>query len=71
VIYVSGVYSPGVPLAFGADFHSTYFNDWLRFAGFAGSDVVEVRFQPTVLTPTPQDDRASAIAAARAAGKSF
>jgi FMN-dependent NADH-azoreductase len=44
VIYVSGVYSPGVPLAFGADFHSTYFNDWLRFAGFAGSDVVEVRF---------------------------
>jgi FMN-dependent NADH-azoreductase len=71
VVYVSGVFSPGASLAFGADFHSTYFNDWLRFAGFEESDVVEVRFQPTVLTATPQDDRAAAIAIARSAGQSF
>jgi hypothetical protein len=32
VIYTRGVYSPGAPLVFGADFHSTFLNDWLRFA---------------------------------------
>jgi len=71
VVYVSGVYSPGATLAFGADFHSTYFRDWLRFAGFAADDVVEVRFQPTVLTMSPEEDRKAAIAAARSAGESF
>jgi len=71
VVNVSGVYSPGATLAFGADFHSTYFRDWLRFAGFAADDVVEVRFQPTVLTMSPEEDRKAAIAAARSAGESF
>ena len=40
-IYTSGVYAPGVPPAFGTDFHSTYFEDWLRFAGIL--DIVGVR----------------------------
>ena len=46
-IYTSGVYAPGVPPAFGSDFHSKYFEDWLRFAGIL--DIVSVRFQPTSL----------------------
>jgi FMN-dependent NADH-azoreductase len=46
-IYTSGVFAPGVPPAFGSDFHSTYFDDWLRFGGIA--DIVSVRFQPTLL----------------------
>jgi FMN-dependent NADH-azoreductase len=58
VIYTSGVYSPGVPLAFGADFHSTFFNDWLRFIGI--TDVTEIRFAPTALTATPDEDLANA-----------
>ena len=48
-IYTSGVYAPGVPPAFGSDFHSTYFEDWLRFAGIF--DIRSVRFQPTLLVP--------------------
>jgi FMN-dependent NADH-azoreductase len=64
-----GVYSPGVPLAFGADFHATYFNDWLRFAGI--TDVTEVRWQPTVLTGTPDEDRAAAARQATEAGTKF
>ena len=68
-IYTSGVYAPGVPVAFGVDFHAAYFNDWLRFAGF--TDVTEVRHQPTVLTPTPQDDHDAAVQQAASAGASF
>lgn len=60
VIYTSGVYSPGVPLEFGADFHSTFFNDWLRFIGI--TDVTEIRFAPTALTATPDEDLARAQA---------
>jgi FMN-dependent NADH-azoreductase len=69
VIYTSGVYSPGAPLAFGNDFHSTFVSDWLRFAGI--SDVTDLRFQPTVLTQSPDDDRATALRQAANAGASF
>lgn len=48
VIYTSGVYTPGVPPAFGTDHHSTYFDDWLRLVGV--TDISTVRFQPTLLT---------------------
>jgi FMN-dependent NADH-azoreductase len=66
-VYTSGVYSPGAPPAFGSDFHSTFFNDWLRFAGI--TDVTELRFQPTMLTATPEADRAAAHANATLAAK--
>src|SRR4051812_47356945 len=33
VVFTSAVWGPGVPMEFGVDFHSTYFRDWLRFAG--------------------------------------
>lgn len=46
-IHTSGVYAPGVPAMFGADFSSTYFADWLNFVGI--QDAAHIRFAPTVL----------------------
>ena len=50
-IYTSGVYAQGVPPAFGIDYHSTYFDDWLRFIGI--SNIATIRYQPTLLTSDP------------------
>lgn len=50
-IYTSGVYAQGVPPAFGIDYHSTYFDDWLRFIGI--SNIATIRYQPTLLTNDP------------------
>jgi FMN-dependent NADH-azoreductase len=45
VVYTSQVYAPGVAPAFGTDFQSTYFENWLRFVGI---DRIEtLRLQPT------------------------
>jgi FMN-dependent NADH-azoreductase len=63
VVYTSGVYSPGAPIQFGADFHAEFFNDWLRFIGV--EHVSEIRFQPTVLTADPDAARNAALARAR------
>lgn len=63
VIYTSGVYAPGAPKAFGSDFHSTYFGDWLQSIGI--TDIEEVRFQPTVLTANPDEERDAAKQQAR------
>lgn len=46
-VHTSGVYAPGVPPAFGADFGTTFFADWLNFVGI--EDATHVRFAPTVL----------------------
>lgn len=51
VVYTSGVYAPGVPLEFGTDFHSTFFTDWLRFAGI--TDVTEIRQPANALSGDP------------------
>lgn len=69
VIYTSGVYGPGRGVAFGSDFHATYFNDWLRFAGV--EDVSEVRFQPTIATADADALRKAAHAEARRLGARF
>jgi len=69
VVYTSGVYADGRSPAFGSDFHSTYFNDWLRFAGV--EDVSVVRFQPTIATADPATLRAVALAEARRLGAEF
>lgn len=45
VIHTSGIYSPGVPPAFGADFSTPFFADWLSFVGV--HDATHVRFAPT------------------------
>jgi FMN-dependent NADH-azoreductase len=69
VMYTSGVYAAGRGQAFGSDFHATYFNDWLRFAGV--EDVSEVRFQPTIATADPDALRRTAQAEARRLGARF
>jgi FMN-dependent NADH-azoreductase len=69
VVYTSAVYYEGAPLAFGADFHRAYFNDWLRWAGI--DDVSEVRFQPNLVTNDAEAGRAAAKASARALGSGF
>jgi FMN-dependent NADH-azoreductase len=69
VVYTSAVYHQDAPLAFGADFHRSYFNDWLRWAGI--DDVSEVRFQPNLVTADADAARAVAKASARALGGTF
>ncbi|GAB1692437.1 FMN-dependent NADH-azoreductase [Krasilnikovia sp. M28-CT-15] len=69
VVYTSGVYAPGVPPAFGNDFHATFFNDWLRFVGI--TDVTELRLSPSVLTATPDRDFEAALERAGAAAREF
>jgi FMN-dependent NADH-azoreductase len=51
VVYTSGVYDTGVPIEFGADFHGSFFTDWLRFAGI--TDVTEIRFGANALQADP------------------
>jgi FMN-dependent NADH-azoreductase len=69
VVYTSGVYADGRSPAFGTDFHSTYFNDWLRFAGVG--DVSVVRFQPTIATADPAALREAALVEAQRLGADF
>lgn len=69
VIYTSGVYAPGSPPAFGHDHHAVYFNEWLQLVGI--TDITEVRFQPTVLTATPEADRDAADQRARDVARTF
>lgn len=65
-IYTSAVYSPGVPPAFGVDFHSTYFEDWLRFIGV--EDITALRLQTTWPGPDFDVRRAAAHEQAAALG---
>jgi FMN-dependent NADH-azoreductase len=69
VIYTSGVYFPGADHAFGSDFHSTYFDDWLRFCGI--TDITEIRFQPSLLTSDVEGSREVALAQAREVAATF
>jgi FMN-dependent NADH-azoreductase len=60
----SGAYGPSMPYpAFGIDHHSTYLRDWLNQAGV--TDIEEIRFQPTLLTPDPAASFEAAKVAAR------
>jgi FMN-dependent NADH-azoreductase len=65
-IYTSAVYAPGVPPAFGRDFHSTYFEDWLRFIGI--EDITALRLQTTWPGPDFDVRRAAAHDQAAALG---
>lgn len=57
-VYTSGVYRAGIDKAFGSDFHSTFFDDWLRFCGI--DDIHEIRFQPTLVTADLDREREDA-----------
>ena len=65
VIYTSAVYAPGVPPAFGKDFHSTYFDDWLSFIGI--EEIATIRFQRARFTKDYELGLKTAKNAARAA----
>jgi FMN-dependent NADH-azoreductase len=69
VVYTSGVWSPGVSLGFGADFHSTFFDDWLRFVGI--TDVRRIRCAGSDLSTTREADLARAHETARAVAAAF
>ena len=69
VVYTGAVYYEGAPREFGTDFHRSYFNDWLRWAGV--TDVSELRFQPNLVTSSAEAGRQAVRAAARALGSSF
>jgi FMN-dependent NADH-azoreductase len=68
VIYTSAVWAPGLGAAFGANFQSTYFNDWLRWTGI--NDITEIRYHPT-LTGVAADERRKAHDRAREAARTF
>ena len=68
VIYTSAVWGPQVSPAFGSDFHSTFFNDWLRWTGI--SDISEIRYHPT-LTGDATEARRLAHEQAHVIAKTF
>ncbi|RZU62929.1 FMN-dependent NADH-azoreductase [Zhihengliuella halotolerans] len=68
-VHTSGVYAPGVPAAFGNDFSSTFFADWLNFVGI--EDAMHVRFAPTVLNGDVDGTRRIAEAELAAAAPEF
>lgn len=61
VIYTSAVWGPGLSAAFGTNFQSTYFEDWLRWTGIG--DIVPIRYHPT-LTGSADEERRNAHDAA-------
>ncbi|MER7499457.1 NAD(P)H-dependent oxidoreductase [Nonomuraea pusilla] len=68
VVYTSAVWGPGLDSRFGNDFQSTYFLDWLRWAGVA--DVQEIRHHPT-LTGSYEHERKRAEDRAREVARTF
>lgn len=65
LVLTSGAFGPSMPSpAFGIDHHSTYLRFWLNQAGV--TDIKEIRFQPTLLTPDPEGSAHAAAEAARA-----
>ncbi|MFG6192813.1 FMN-dependent NADH-azoreductase [Nonomuraea sp. JJY05] len=68
VVYTSAVWGPGLGPEFGADFQSTYFDDWLRWAGV--TDIQEIRHHPT-LTGSYEAERKQADERARQIARTF
>ncbi|MEV6033440.1 NAD(P)H-dependent oxidoreductase [Nonomuraea sp. NPDC052116] len=68
VVYTSAVWGPGLGPAFGNDFQSTYFDDWLRWAGI--DDIQEIRHHPT-LTGSYEAERKQADERARQIAGTF
>ena len=69
LVLTSGVYGPGRPASFGADFQAPYLRDWLRWAGV--SEVEEVHVRPDLAAPDVDQARALAHQAARDAAAKF
>jgi FMN-dependent NADH-azoreductase len=69
LILTSGVYGPGRPASFGADFQAPYLRDWLQWAGVA--EIEEVHFRPDLATADADTARAHAHEAARELAAKF
>jgi FMN-dependent NADH-azoreductase len=69
-IYTSHVYAPGVDARFGVDYHSTFFEHWLRFLGIDRIDAVRLQTTHPRRTDLEQA-RTAAIARARRLGASI
>lgn len=68
VIYTSAVWGPGLGGAFGSNFQSTYFEDWLRWTGI--TDITQIRYHPT-LSGHAAEERRKAHATARERARTF
>jgi FMN-dependent NADH-azoreductase len=68
VIYTSAVWGPGLGSAFGTNFQSTYFEDWLRWTGI--TDITQIRYHPTLNGSAAAEHR-KAHAKAREEGRAF
>jgi FMN-dependent NADH-azoreductase len=68
VIYTSAVWAPGLDSAFGSNFQSTYFEDWLRWTGI--TDITQIRYHPT-LNGAGEDERHNAHATALDRARTF
>lgn len=68
VVYTSAVWGPELGPAFGRNFQSSYFDDWLRWTGI--TDISDIRFHPT-LTGDWATAREQAYAWARELAKDF
>jgi FMN-dependent NADH-azoreductase len=69
VLYTGGVYGPGRGPAFGSDFQTPFFRDWLEWAGI--KDIAEVRFRPTIATSDADAARELAVLQSRDLAKAF
>ena len=69
VVYTSAVYGPDHRPGFGTDFQSTFFDDWLDWAGI--TDHRSVTFRPDLVSADAATARAVAVAQARELGKTF
>lgn len=68
VIYTSAVWGPGLGAAFGSNFQSTYFEDWLRWTGI--TDITQIRYHPT-LSGDVAEERLKAYVTARERARTF
>jgi FMN-dependent NADH-azoreductase len=69
VIYTGAVYGPDRGPAFGSDFATPFFQDWLAWAGI--DDVRGVHFQPNLAVADPEPGRRAAHAAAAQVARTF
>ena len=69
VIYTSAVYGLDRSPAFGSDFQSTFFEDWLQWAGI--TDITTVEFRPNLAVDDADSRRLEARRRAAKAGRGY
>lgn len=69
VVYTSAVYGDERGPGFGSDFQSTFFEDWLQWAGVG--DIETAQFRPNLVTADADAGRHAARARVREIAKAF